>query len=357
MTQNIVWDGYGLGGRYSGIGRHGFYLAQQLKNSGRYPIILGYGPIEHLGLSQVFSNKTLPGKLLYPHQILKSITSLDQKVDVFHGLSNFNVPPSEIGGLRVLTVHDAIPLIAPKEVSWTLREQMKFLMPRAISDADIVICVSQWTLKVLADLFPESSKKLVYIPNGRTKWKGSVSRGTVSKRLIKISRYEPYKGFDRVVSTLSLLDREYEIDWITDKKGACWLSKHGVPQLGGQRLRIHAGIAQTSLDALLSSADVLIHGSKLEGFCLPAAEALANGKPILYCSGSGIDEVVGDGGIGMSPYAHARDWADALEALFCDYSRWQSKTSSAFHKLLSWEAVAKKTCTVYNGESSLNALS
>jgi glycosyltransferase involved in cell wall biosynthesis len=90
-----------------------------------------------------------------------------------------------------------------------------------------------------------------------------------------------------------------------------------------------------------------VHPSRLEGFCLPAAASISHGVPVIFTRGSGIDEVVGEAGMGLLPGDDARQWATAIEELL-------SRTDSAGlcrarnAAAMSWEDVAARTRALYD---------
>jgi glycosyltransferase involved in cell wall biosynthesis len=85
--------------------------------------------------------------------------------DVFHALSNFNLPLQRVVGTRlVLTVHDLIPLRAPDNVSAAFRWQFRLWLSRSVVVADRVLAVSAHTRDQLRARFP--GVEATVVPNG-----------------------------------------------------------------------------------------------------------------------------------------------------------------------------------------------
>lgn len=248
----------------------------------------------------------------------------------------------------ILTIHDLIPLLAPQYVSKASALQSAYLIPKAIRKAKSVICVSRWTQESCKERFPDFAHKFVYIPNGRSECFSNVSRGTMTKRLIFISRYEPYKGFDLVVNILSQLPEDVCLDLVSNEQGHIWLGENAEPLLSSGRIKLLKNLKDHELQKLTADAAALIHCSQYEGFCLPASEALSLGTPVIYRKGSGIDEVVGTGGIGLGFGALEDEWCSAVLEVLDNPSSWRSKALQANSELLSWTKVAQSTLKVYN---------
>jgi len=62
-------------------------------------------------------------------------------------------------------------------------------------------------------------------------------------------------------------------------------------------VRFAGRLADADLDACYRDADVLVVASEHEGFCLPVAEAMARGLPVLAFAEGAVPEVVGDAGV------------------------------------------------------------
>src|SRR5690606_4120674 len=85
--------------------------------------------------------------------------------------------------------------------------------------------------------------------------------------------------------------------------------------LKSRHLTVLTDVGLDELTRLYERSHVLVHPSRYEGYCLPAAEAMVCGLPVVYHAGSGIDEVVGDQvGIPLDPSASPNDWAKAVFA-------------------------------------------
>ncbi len=264
---------------------------------------------------------------------------------LFHGLSNLNLPLKKKSSKHTffLTIHDGIPLLAPHSVSLSIALQSRLLFPRVVSLADRIICVSKWTQDWLSLAYPEAASKCITIPNGFPTWRAPIffERSETKLRILVVSRFEKYKQFDLLAKILENKPEFFSVTVVSDRKGVAFLEE----KLGHSRINLTllSAVQEPLLLELYESADVLLHTSRFEGFCLPASEALSNGVPVVYCRGSGIDEVVGAAvGVGLEATAPIEAWIGALEAwgkkrrtpLF------QSDCSAYVNNQLQWSQVA-----------------
>jgi glycosyltransferase involved in cell wall biosynthesis len=117
--------------------------------------------------------------------------------------------------------------------------------------------------------------------------------------------------------------------------------------LADPRLILKTRISEHEMQDLHAAADLYVHPSRLEGFCLPAAASISHGVPVIFTKGSGIDEVVGEAGMGLLPGDDARKWAAAIEELLSRNDRsglCKARNAAA----ISWDDVAASTRGLYD---------
>ena len=211
-----------------------------------------------------------------------------------HGLSNINLTSlpltssSEIN--RVITVHDLIPLIAPDMVSKALYLQFSAVFGRVLKRADRIVCVSNWTRNELLKRYPEFDQKTKVILNGRAE--GKIDHGLRIKtsndnqyKIMSVGRFEPYKRheflFEIVKNTVDL-----RLSLVTDAAGKKYVESNLGQLVKSGRIEVFVKKSPQEMIELYRSSDCYVQTSLYEGYCLPAAESMSHGTPVIYQSGA-----------------------------------------------------------------------
>lgn len=369
----VVWDGFGFGAAASGIYQHAWGLFGSLSKDCAPLVVLQPGAKFETAPTLVVGEPSLGRlartKLVWPSLVYHGLTSVNdgairQLVDsgswIFHGLSNLNLPL--LPGLQksnvrmVLTVHDLIPMLAPHSVSLSLNYQFRWALPRALDLADRIICVSHWTRRTLVEYFPKAERKIVVIPNGvrgsfanRSNHRSQLDYAN-GMRLISVGRFERYKRFDFLLDMAVKAPKGWHFTIVTDPRGMKILGKDGCRLLDQGVLELRSGLSESELQGAYRSADVYVHSSQFEGFCLPAIEALASGLPVVFKSGSAMDEYIKPPvGIGIPAYDHDA-WIDAIQQVvhFSQSASSPEKIKEYVGRLPTWEDSAGQLENLYN---------
>ena len=363
MTIPLYWDCFGSMSVNSGISHYAWRLWTEFKMFDWYPRLMvdeRYERIEndlgHESLGPLRFSKLGTQKLVWPQLVGRHLMGRHPSSGqgIFHGLNNFNLPLSMTFHRHyktVLTIHDLIPLIDSVGVSRSLSLQLKWYLPKILPVVDRIICVSDWTLATLLSKFPIVQGKALRIYSGVVNMKTVVENKNCKESRIKIlyiSRFEKYKNFGLFKEILTKARDEIVGDVITDSLGEQYLLQDKTLVQSG-RLRIHRNISESAKENLLREADVYVHTSKYEGFCLPASEALSYALPVVYLSGSGIDEVVGQCGFKNSLVDSVSTWIDTIKEAARVRSRKECYKICQNHlkAIGSWEKTARKVKQQY----------
>ena len=110
------------------------------------------------------------------------------------------------------------------------------------------------------------------------------------------------------------------------------------------------------LPALYSAATGLVMPSPLEGFGLPALEAMACGTPVIAANGGSLPEVVGDAGL-LVPANSAAAFAYAMLSLEEDSILSRSLVAAGRERvaMFNWRRTAEETLAVYADAAKIGA--
>lgn len=125
--------------------------------------------------------------------------------------------------------------------------------------------------------------------------------------------------------------------------------KHQARKLGiADSVRFLGFVPDSDLPSLYCSAAGVVMPSPLEGFGLPALEAMACGTPVIAANGGSLPEVVDRAGLLVAPF-DAMDFADAMERLDGDQALREQLSAAGMLRAarFSWERTARETLDVY----------
>lgn len=195
----------------------------------------------------------------------------------------------------VVTIHDLILHKYPNQASLPKKLAYRLLVWQAIRRARSVITISQFVRGEICTRYGSSvAKKMTVIREG-------VSDAYAPRSPDEIGAFKKKYGIDRPFylyvgnakehkNVHTLLDAYQELRSPTHDfllvTGGPETSRLNVPR-GARFLQ---GLPQEDMPALYSAADCLLTASLYEGYCLPVAEALACGCPVIAANRTAIPE-------------------------------------------------------------------
>lgn len=365
----VYWDGYGLNHPNSGIFNYARSLAKELIHQGisistiksNQSTSCLYKGVSSLTLEPIGSiNKRIyHSKLVWPNHVgnylLKTIGSVSTEKPIYHGLSNSNVPLNGDFFKKfhtVLTIHDLIPLIARKKVSFASYCQFAFYLSAIVKKVDQIVCVSQWTKDHVLNIYPFLSGRVKVIRSGfnDVEFLKRPDKEDSKLNILFVSRYEKYKRFDKLADLIRKYNDRFHLTIITNDIGVKWVVENLKEELEKGFVSVKSQLSLDQLKSEFQNSEVYVHPSEYEGFCLPASEAISFGRPVVFSKGSGIDEVVSlKVGIGLEINCSTLDWASAIEqahtmSLQKNFNDIIQKT---IHEHSSWQEAAKNLLGIY----------
>lgn len=267
----------------------------------------------------------------------------------------------------LLTVYDLIELLDPQE---KFGKQVARYLYKGIPKAKHIICISEYTKKMLQQAYNVADEKITIIPLGVGEHFKSMERVRESvgyheflqqNNLPKDARIILYVGSDHPRKNLNLLAGV--LVTVKSRVPNVYLVKVGDPGLLAGRLefqeklkelgltdavRFIGNVGDEKLRLLYAMADVFVFPSFYEGFGIPPLEAMACGTPVVCSNATSLPEVVGDAGPLHDP-KDAASFADSIVKILTDenYAGELSRKGLERSKLFAWESIARKTTEVY----------
>lgn len=267
----------------------------------------------------------------------------------------------------VVTIHDTIPLLFPKQYPSGIRGAIRFQFQKlALLGVSHIITDSQVSKRDIIDHLHISAEKISVIPLAVS---SDFTRPPQAEIEFVRKKYELPKNFLLYVGDInynknlpfliSVLRRFPKLSLVLVGKS---VTNTSIPEGRairsaiesnelGKRVRLLDTVGTSQeLAGLYSLATAYIQPSLYEGFGLPVLEAFACKTPVLCARAGSLPEVVGDAGLYFHPL-DADECATVIERVlkFSDRQR-QALIKKGTDQLqkFSWEKVALETLAVYD---------
>lgn len=281
---------------------------------------------------------------------LESLLSPTSPLDVFspsrQGLPRGSViyTPGFNGGFtsakQILTVHDLIHIQDQAEHSLLKKLYYDRIVKPAIVKAGTVFTVSETSAAQIREWVANDSVQVVVTGCGVSpefQPEGTADTRAAGKFLY-VGSIKPHKNVEVILQAL-LSNKDFELLIVTNdvQEASSLASDVGVTK----QVTILKGLSDAELSALYRSARALLIPSTLEGFGLPAAEAIACGAKVLYWSGcESIHEIVGSYGVAVHSSSEAAEWSEAMQSTSRS-PQVKIKPNKTWLARYSWDSVAK----------------
>lgn len=269
-------------------------------------------------------------------------TQLQLPRHVSGGLLSFcNLAPVSVAR-QIVCIHDGHTRIMPESYDPMFRLAHRVILPVLGRRVRAVTTVSGHARRQLVDLGIAPASKITVAWNGcdhATRWRSALSPRSYKERrpyVLCIGRNQPYKNMALIWSIAPALAKRGVDILVAGEAGGPETAKFGdnIIPLGR--------IGDDELAAAMESALCFLFPTRIEGFGLPAAEAMARGCPVIASTADALLEVCGEAAIHLDP--DDRDgWAAAVLLLLDNpFERLAMVAASRQRaKIFTWRKVAE----------------
>lgn len=277
--------------------------------------------------------------------------SMADPPDIMHW--TYPLPLRVRGAKNIYTLHDLVPLRMP-HVTLDDKQFYHKLIKSCISQGDRICTVSEASRNDILEFFPESEYKVIntyqssIIPddiwNSNHKNDADVIRNIFSLPekgyFLFFGAIDPKKNIDRIIEAYlsSTVKSPLVIvtarDWGMSGENGGFGVNGLYGRIASDRIIKLDYLPRTLLFRLIRTAKAVLMPSLLEGFGLPALEAIQLGTPVIGSSTGSLPEVIGKSGILVDPYSIS-DIAEAIEKMDTDfelYNRFANETAAQSEK-------------------------
>lgn len=285
-----------------------------------------------------------------------------EKLDVVH-FPYFSYPVGYKGKF-VITIHDLIidhfatgkasTLLAP--FYFFKRLGYKFVLKNAIKHAQKIIAVSGATKQEIIDHYHPNSAKVIVTYEGidSALLKKNEEKIDVKKPFFfSVGNAYPHKNLERLVGAFSLFYKKNpDVHYIFVGKEDYFskqLEKLVAEKQLDKNISFYKSVSDGQLTYLYHQAMGLVVPSLMEGFGLPALEAMSNACLVVASEIPAFLEVCGDIPIYFDPYS-IEDIAEKLDSVYKGkVARIQEKKNQGVQraKKFSWKEMAQQTLEIY----------
>ncbi|AWB66758.1 glycosyltransferase family 1 protein [Saccharobesus litoralis] len=309
LKDKAVIDIRWMVGNVRGMGRYAYQLIEPIQNS-----VTGVGP--HNYVCERLPYQTI-GNGFFPWWEQYIFPKFIKRQKVARVLCPYNTAPiKKLDAQLILVVHDLIYLKSwrdlPPSVSiyQTLgRIYRRFVVPKVIKNADVLLTVSEFTKSEIVERFAISPEAISVVPNSvNSTWFVDTPRPITGRDnyCLSVAGEAPSKNVKKLIKAFSLAAPDLPSDFTLKLVGIRVSQHEKFKNVAAQfhvedRVEFVGFVTDSELKKLYRNAKSFVFASLFEGFGIPLIEAMASGTPIACSDTTSMPEVVGNAAVQFDP--------------------------------------------------------
>ncbi len=238
--------------------------------------------------------------------------------DLFHG--TLFLPSILARGPSVANIYDLTVYRYPETMEARNKWPLKMLLPLAVSRADRIVTLSEFTKREIGERWPDAMSKIEVIPGAPYLSSGAQPCGASGEEadktlerygirrpyLLYVGTMEPRKNVVQLLKAFELVDAMGVKDtqlvlvghegWGLREVRRAWESSPV-----GSSIRYLGYVPDEDLGLLYRCADLFVYLSLYEGFGLPPVEAMAAGTCVVASDRASLPESLGEAAVLVDP--------------------------------------------------------
>jgi glycosyltransferase involved in cell wall biosynthesis len=324
---HVAVDGYGLGRPRAGVGVYTKEILRAMvvdRPDCRLTVFLPEG-VNAPVAAPAIGYRTIPSTRLVGRHVQWPARVRALKADAFFGPAGV-APLRDVGSPTVITVHDLAIYRHPEWFPPGQPLSTRWIVPRSVRGADVVIAVSNNTAGDVKEIFDIPDARIQVVPEGVSKAFRPLSAEDLAEAraklklpqrfLLFVSTVEPRKNLGTLLEAWAMMRDRPDLVVVGGWGWRYEPIKAQMERLGPSLHHIQ-GLDPSDLPAVYNLALALAHPAWYEGFGLPPLEAMACGTPVIVSDRSSLPEVVGDAALIVAA-DNPDAWRRALESVAGD---------------------------------------
>jgi glycosyltransferase involved in cell wall biosynthesis len=261
----------------------------------------------------------------------------------------------------IVTIHGLEYEYLPQYYQFPQKLYLNKSTEYAVSQANHLIAVSQWTKSQLVERLGADPQKITVIYEGVSVSHQSsvISHQSSKPYILFVGTVQPRKNLVRLIEAFSRLQspclagRQVASNLylkIAGKPGWLYDEILEAPKKFrvGKRVKFLGYVSDRKLASLYRQALCFVLPSLCEGFGLPVLEAMSYGCPVIASKAGALPEIVGGAGLLVDPY-QVEELAGAMKLVVENRELREDLREKGFQRLkkFSWQKAAQKTIKVF----------